>query len=115
MSDQLVLDAIPVTPMTAVGAPLWIERGDLPPVSAASDKIILVANRAGPDVLGLLVVSAGVVCESRALTGHVAILARESCTPCMVGVSGLMRFRTADEVSLRPGEGVVVGRWAASM
>lgn len=100
-----------VTPVAAAGPPLWIGP-ELPVASDAQDRILLLATgRAGPGIVSVLFVCAGLVCESAALTSHAMILARESCTPCLAGVVGLDRLRTADKVRLLPDRRMVVGIW----
>lgn len=109
--SELQLDAMVVTPVVAVGPPLWV-GSDLPTASDARGRILLLATgRAGPGIVSVLFVCAGLVCESAALTAHAMILARESCTPCLAGVAELDRLRTADLVRLLPHRRRVVGLW----
>jgi phosphohistidine swiveling domain-containing protein len=104
------LEATAVTPVPAAGAPLWVgsrweDGADL------SGHILLMAESIGPAVASLVMRSAGIVCKSPVLTGHVPILARELGFPCMIGVSGLHLLRDAGEVELLPHEQMVIGTW----
>ena len=56
---ELRLDAMVVTPVAAVGPPLWV-GSELPAVSDAQDRILLLATgRTGPGIVSVLFVCAG--------------------------------------------------------
>ena len=78
------------------------------PPAAVPPGTVIVARHATPDFAILFPHVLGAVFETGGVACHAAILAREFCTPCMVGVEGAMAAVSSGErVVLLPHDGMV--------
>lgn len=88
-SDMLLGVGTPVSPGTVVGSPCVTDE-DIERAHGQGRRAILIANTPQPQHIRSLLACEGAIFGAGAHTSHVAVIARGSAKPCIVGVADLL-------------------------